>query len=168
MSVTLTAGGSAVAQAASPRTTSAMAIRRALMPSPWPRDRRRGSVLFAGRRGVVLDGHVAGARRARLEALGHFAARVDEGAAHGLDVGAEDALAVGARPVVGAPDRVDRALEARHDVAGEELVALEGLVARRPLVGAEEQAANAAVAQADQALDAFGHRVRRAHEGGAH
>src|SRR5207245_2082822 len=72
-----------------------------------------------------------------------------------------------ARPLVGSSGRLDRALEARHDVAREELVGPQGLLPRRPLVSAEEQAAEAAAALALQVLDALHDGVDRAEGRGA-
>src|SRR5688500_1811849 len=45
---------------------------------------------------------------------------------------------------VGGLDTAQRALEPRHDVAGQQLVAVSGLLPGGPLVGADEDAAEAA------------------------
>src|SRR5512145_1641148 len=112
--------------------------------------RRASSVRPSGRGGGGGGIQVAGPRRALPVLGGDLAPRIGVGAANGLDVGTEDRPAVAARPLVRGAGRVGRALEARHHVAGEELVALEGLLAVGPLVGAEEQAAEAAGAQLPQ------------------
>src|SRR5256886_15289713 len=99
---------------------------------------------------------------------GDDAAGVEVGAAHGLHVGAEDRLPVRARPLVRSTDGVERALEAWHDVAGEELVAPQSPLAVGPLVGAEEQAAEAALAVPQEPLGPADHGLGRADERGAH
>ena len=65
-------------------------------------------------------------------------------------------------------DGGDRALEARHHVAREQLVALQRLLARGPLVRPEEQAAEAAAGQLDQPLDALDGQLGRSDERRAH
>src|SRR5215470_2488446 len=111
--------------------------------------------------------HVGGARSARREILGHRLSRIRESLADRRHVGAEDGLALGTAPQVGARHGVEGALEARHHVAREELVALESVLTVRPLVGAEEDSAEAALRELDEALDALDHGVGRAHERGA-
>src|SRR5438445_249984 len=56
---------------------------------------------------------------------------------------------------------VGGALEARHHVAREQLVRVKRLLAVRPVVGAEEHAAEAAVAERPQLLDALDDRLQR-------
>src|SRR5262245_52858100 len=111
---------------------------------------------------------VASAGRALLELGRYRASGVDERAANRLDVRRADGLAVVARPLVRAAGGLERALEARHDVAREQLVGAQGLLARRPLVCAEEQAAEAAAALPLQMLDALHDRLDRADQGRAH
>src|SRR2546427_3101069 len=111
---------------------------------------------------------VAGAGRALPEVLGHGASGVHERAADGFHVRAEDRLAILARPLVRASWSFARSLEARHDVAREQLVALQRLLAVRPFVGAEEHAAEAAIAQPPQVLDAAHHGLHGADERRAH
>src|SRR5215468_7506029 len=101
--------------------------------------------------------HVGGARSARREILGHRLSRIRESLADRRHVGAEDGLALGTAPQVGARHGVEGALEARHHVAREELVALQSVLAARPLVGAEEDSAEAALREVDEALDALDH-----------
>src|SRR5262249_22198432 len=152
--------------------------RRDLLSFPRPgrgrgkgaRERRRQARSASGAGSRLLDvagAHVRGARGARGEILGHGPARVREGLADRRHVGPEDALALGAAPQVGAGDGVERALEARHHVARAELVALEGVLAVRPLVGTEEDSPEAALRELDETLDALDHGVGRAHQGRA-
>src|SRR5688572_26101003 len=122
----------------------------------------------SGRGGRRRRIHVARAGGALPVLGGDLAAGVQVGAAHRLHVGAEDGLAVGAGPLVRGPGCRVRALEAGHDVAGEQLVASERLLAVGPLVSAEEQAAEAALAVTLEPLDAAYDGVRRAHQGGPH
>ena len=65
-------------------------------------------------------------------------------------------------PLVRAHQRVKRALEARHHVASEQFVAAPGLLAVRPVVRAEQEAAEAAVAVFEQPLDALDDGLRGA------
>src|SRR2546426_8862492 len=88
---------------------------------------------------------------------GDLAAGIGIRAANGLDVRAEDRLAVAARPLVRAAWTVGGALEARHHVAREQLVAVQRLLAVRPVVGAEEHAAE----ERPQLLDALDDRLQR-------
>src|SRR2546422_6230756 len=99
---------------------------------------------------------------------GDLAASIEVGAAHGLHVGAEDRLAVRLRPLVRRLDGSEGALEARHDVPGEELVAPQRLLAVGPLVGAKEEAAEAALAELLEPLDAANNGLGRADQRGAH
>src|SRR2546422_740297 len=99
---------------------------------------------------------------------GDLAASIEVGAAHGLHVGAEDRLAVRPRPVVRRLDGREGALEARHDVPGEKLVAPQRLLAVGPLVGAKEEAAEAALAELLEPLDAANNGLGRADQRGAH
>src|SRR5215471_6259592 len=108
----------------------------------------------------LLRVHVARAGRAEMEALGHGAADVEEGPAHGIHGGPEDVLAIGLGPGVGAGHRVERTLELRHHVAGEQLEAPHRLLAIGPFVSAEEQTAESALAVVEQALNALDHRLR--------
>src|SRR5262249_30542416 len=62
----------------------------------------------------------------------------------------------------------ERALEARHHVAREQLVAPERLLARGPLVRAEEQPAETALRILDEPLDALDGRLGGADQGRAH
>src|SRR5262249_11232577 len=131
---------------------------------PWRRatDRARRS----GHRRWNLD--VARAGRALEEFLRHRAAALREGTLDRFHVRAEDRLAVAARPLVGVARPLRRSLEDRHHVAREELVALQRLFARGPVVGAEEQPAESAVAEllelADTSDDEIGGTdERRAH-----
>src|SRR5205807_9990504 len=64
-------------------------------------------------------------------------------------------------------DGVERALEARHDVARKQLVGAQRALAIGPLMGTEQHAAETAVGIAEQALDALGYRLGRADQGGA-
>ena len=57
-------------------------------------------------------------------------------------------------------DGGDRALEARHHVAREQLVALQRLLAVGPFMGAEQEAAEAAAGQLEQPLDALDRQSR--------
>src|SRR2546425_3646818 len=99
---------------------------------------------------------------------GDLAASIEVGAAHGLHVGAEDRLAVRPRPLVRRLDGREGALEARHDVPGEELVAPQRLLAVGPLVGPKEEAAEAALAELLEPLDAANNGLGRADQRGAH
>src|SRR5262249_18326484 len=111
---------------------------------------------------------VARARRAGHHFLRHLTARVLVGLADRLDVRPEDGLAVPAAPLVGVDSGGERALKARHHVAGEQLVAPERFLARRPLVRAEQHAAEAAARELDELLDAADDQIGRADERGAH
>src|SRR5439155_13078828 len=76
-----------------------------------------------------------------------------------LHVRAEDRPAVLPAPFVRVDDGRQRSLEARHHVAREQLVAPERLLAAGPLVGAEQEPAEAALAQLHQPLDPLAHGV---------
>src|SRR3546814_20047498 len=82
--------------------------------------------------------------------------------------GTEDLLAVLLRPGVRGQRLRQRALEVRHHVAREQFGAAQRLLARRPFVCAEHDAAEATLAVADQALDALDHRLGRADQGRTH
>jgi hypothetical protein len=112
--------------------------------------------------------HIAPTEGALFEILGDGGAEVGGGAADGVGGGAEDLLAVFLRPFLRSHRGVERLLEHRHDVAGEQFVAAHGLLAGGPFVGAEQDAAEAALAVAEQALDALGDGLGGADEGGAH
>jgi hypothetical protein len=88
------------------------------------------------------------------------------GAAHRFDIGAEHLLAVGADPLVQCGERRRRSLEMRHYMAGEQLVAPPGLLAGC-LSWARNMAAEPVLAQFNEPLDALGHGVGRADQGGA-
>src|SRR5438105_4006908 len=122
--------------------------------------------LRSGRGRRAFD--VARARRPLQEVRRDLAAGISVRAADRLHVGTEDRLAVAARPLVRVARTVGGTLEAWHHVAGEQLVRVERLLAVGPVVGAEEQAAEAAVAQLPQLLDALDDRLHRADERRAH
>src|SRR5262245_25155820 len=84
--------------------------------------------------------HISRTHGAGAELVGDLAADVGEGLLHRGHGRAEDGLAVLACPAVRAHDGVERALEARHDVAREELIRAHGLLTGRPFVGAEQDA----------------------------
>src|SRR6266542_1130134 len=110
---------------------------------------------------------VGGARGARHEFLGNGLAGVREGLANRRHVGTKDGFPLVPAPLIGSGHGVERALEPRHHIAREELVALERLFPTRPLVGAEEQSAEAPAREVCQPLDTLAHGVGRAHERGA-
>src|SRR5471032_443056 len=131
-------------------------------PAFWPISASQRSS-----QGSLVAGNVARARRAGAELFRRHAAGIGERLLHGGDVGTEDALAVRHRPLLRRYDGVERALEARHHVARKQLVRAQDLLARRPLVGAEQHAAEPAVGEAEQPLDALGDGVGRADQGRA-
>src|SRR5262245_46416977 len=129
--------------------------------------RNRSVLRFTGdrsRRGAGRHVEVARARRALPELGRGLSPGPGVGLGDGFDVGAEDRAPVAARPLVGGARRVARALEAWNHVASEQLVAPEQLLTAGPLVGPEEQAAEAAVAQLPQLVDAAHDRLDRTDE----
>src|SRR5947207_909999 len=142
------------------RTTRTSSRAAGRWPEPPP------GFLRSGRGGRALD--VARARRPLAILRGRLAAGVRVGLPDRLHVGTEDGLAVAARPLVRVARTVGGALEARHHVAREQLVRVQRLLAVGPVMGAEEQAAEAAVAQFPQLLDALDDRLHGADERRAH
>src|SRR4051812_2992933 len=92
---------------------------------------------------------VTGARHTLEILLRRRAAGIGERFLQRRDVRAEDRLAVFFAPLVRAHERVERTLEARHHIAREQLIAAPGRLAAGPVVGTEQEAAEAAGAQLD-------------------
>src|SRR6185503_7830199 len=125
------------------RTVPPARPRKAAARSPSPPGSPAGSV--ASVPGGLLR-HIARSHGARAIFLRHAAAGVREGPAHRLHVGPEDRLPIRPRPLVRVAHREQRALEVRHHVAGEELVASHGQLAGGPFVRPDQHAAEAAPA----------------------